>query len=222
MMKAVINPNIFRHTAVASEGFNNLCTIIHPFRKEGAYNGEIFLKKQCMGSFQLIIHEKSEITQADIDVSLFDPLNVRKKNGVLPDQFEMSKEGYVVIYASGHHNGVHVSITGSGAQKDSETFDTRKLGKDDLVVFRPFHPGKYKLLNRLAGQEASFTIEEKKNGGYINPAKLEPVTIPLTAKGFEIPKDGIQPFQAMVIKPDIDCSLVLEMEKPRSKKKKAK
>lgn len=105
-------------------------------------------------------------------------------------------------------------------QKDSEAFDTRKLGKDDLVVFRPFHPGKYKLLNRLAGQETSFAIEEKKDGGYINPAKLEPVTIPLTSKGFEMPKNGIQPFQAIVIKPDIDCSLLLEMEKPRGKKKK--
>jgi len=220
-MKSVINPNIFRHTAVASEGFNNLCTIVHPLRKEGEYTGEIFLKKQCMGSFQLVINEKSESTQADIDVSLFDPLNIRKNKGISPNQFEMSTDGYVVIYASGHHNGVHVRITGSGDQKDSEEFDTRKLGKDDLVVFRPFHPGKYKLLNRLAGQEASFAIEEKKDGGYINPAKLEPVTIPLTTKGFEIPENKILPFQAMVIKPDIDCSLVLEMEKPRGKKKKA-
>jgi len=223
MMKSVINPNIFRHTAVASEGFNNLCTIVHPLGKEGQYNGEVFIKKQCVGSFQLIIQEKSDHTQADIDVSLFDPLNISKIMGIPRNHFEMSKGGYVVIYASGHHNGAYVTITRSGEKAESKEFDTRKLGKDDLVVFRPFHPGKYKLTNKLDGKEASFAIEEKKERGYTNPAKLGPVTIPLTLKGFELPGNGtLHPFQAMIIKPDIACSLLMEMEKPKEQKKKAK
>jgi hypothetical protein len=223
MMKSVINPNIFRHTAVASEGFNNLCTIVHPLGKEGQYNGQVFIKKQYVGSFQLTIQEKSESTQADIDVSSFDPLYLRKDHGSPGNHFEMSKGGYVVIYASGHHDGAYVTISRSGEKADSKEFDTRKLGKDDLVVFRPFHPGKYKLLNKLDGKQASFSIEEKKERGYTNPAKLEPVTVPLTLKGFELPGNGtLHPFQAMVIKPDIACSLVMEMEKPKEHKKKAK
>lgn len=221
-MKSVINPDIFRHTAVTTEGFNNLCTIVHPIRSEGQYTGEIFIKKQFAGSFQLTIHEKSESTQTDIDISMFDPLNTRKIKGIPRNQFSMSKDGYVVIFASGHHEGAYLRITIPG-EEDREVFDTRKLGKDDLVVFRPFHPGKYKLLNRLDGREAYFVIEEKKERGYVNPAKLEPVTIPLTPRGFEMPKNAmLAPFQAMVIKPDIDCSLLLEMEKPEEQKASAK
>jgi hypothetical protein len=119
----------------------------------------------------------------------------------------------MVIYTSGHHNGAHVRLSSQGEKGDTVVFDTRKPGKDDLVVFRPFHPGKYKLTNRLDGRSAAFVIEEKKDG-YVNPSKLEPVTIPLTASGFEMPRNtGVSPFQALIIKPDTECSLVMEMEK---------
>jgi hypothetical protein len=54
-------------------------------------------------------------------------------------------------------------------------------------------------------------------------AKLEPVPVPLTSKEFELPGKGtLHPFQAMIIKPDIACSLVMEMEKPKEQQKKAK
>jgi hypothetical protein len=214
-MTSVFNPNLFRHTTVTSDRFNNLCTIIHPLKKEGQYTGEVFIKKQFLGSFQLTLDEKFEPTQADIDISMFDPLQIRKDKTMPPRQFEITKDGYVVIYVSGHHDGAYVRIMSSDEKGEKEVFDTRKLGKDDIVVFRPFHPGKYKLLNKSDGQETSIIIEEQKES-YANPAKLAPVEIPLTVKGFTSNKSfSVSPFQAIIIKPEIDCSLTLELEKER-------
>jgi hypothetical protein len=213
-MKSIINPNLFRHTDVSSDGFNNLCTLIHPVHEDGLYTGEVYIGKLFAGSFELTVGGGSEATQADIDVSAFDPLYRRKCEENPEKRFGMSKEGCLVIYTSGHHNGAHVRVYRSDKEKNHVVFDTRKPGKDDLVVFRPFHPGRYKLFNRLDGRSAEFVIEEKKEG-YVNPVKLEPLTIPLTASGFEIPGNfSVSPFQALIIRPETECSLVMEIEKP--------
>ena len=199
-MKTVINQHLFRHFETKSAAFNNLCTIIHKLADEGIYVGEVVQDKRLLGSFRLTYDKKSESSQVNIDLSMFDALFRANVPG-LPEtsDFTVGRDGYVVFHASGHHTGLYVKLTKVSKEKGSPGFDSRKLGKGDLVALRLLQPGSYTITNEPGGQKASLTVLHAENRQYPDPRKLEPARITLSDKGFNPEKVENWPGQALVI-----------------------
>jgi len=199
-MKTVINQHLFRHFETKSAAFNNLCTIIHKLADEGLYVGEVVQDKRLLGSFRLTYDRKGELSQVNIDLSMFDALFRANVPGI-PEtsNFAVGKDGYVVFYASGHHTGLYVKLTKVSKEKGSPGFDSRKLGKDDMVALRLWQPGSYTITSEPGGQKASLTVLHAENRQYPDPRKLEPARITLSDKGFNPAKIEKWPVQALVI-----------------------
>jgi hypothetical protein len=223
-MKNIINTNAYKHKASASSAINNLCTIIHPLKEEGEYRGEVIVKDRLLGTFDLTYDKKMENSQVDIDVSQFDPITNEKWTRFKSDRhthFKLGAEGYLVIYASQHHNNVYVRLRPVGDEKKKETpFDTRKLGPDDMVVFRCIWPGSYELQNEGGKQKMLLNITQTKDDKNFHVDKLDAVTVTLGGEGFSSKELECAPLQPIVIKLGTEGAVSfksLEKREPRKR-----
>jgi hypothetical protein len=199
-MNSAINRHFFRHVRTRTEGFNNLCTLIHKVEEEGRYTGEVYLQKIFLGSFTLTVGQTTA-TQLQIDLSSFDPIseiNLKKEMSANPC-FEVMKDGHVVFYLSGPQEGCYVTLSASDGKRTRVVFDSKNLDKGDMVVFRPTVPGNYRIKNELGGQVLEVAVKKYGAHKYPDPNKLKPSSVGLAARGFE--PDAIQtsPMQAVLI-----------------------
>jgi len=210
-----INQHLFRHRETRSAGFNNLCTIIHKLADEGDYAGEIVQDKRLLGTFRLQYDRKNEPSQVNIDLSTFDALFRANVPGLAERRdYAVGKDGYVVFYASGHHSDLYVKLTNVQREKETLSFDSRKLGKGDFVAFRLWQPGSYAITNELGGQKAALTVMSAENHQYPDPTRLEPVKVTLSDKGFDPVKIENWPVQALVISTETAAALTLNSAEP--------
>ena len=222
-MRSIINDNLFRHVSASTDKLNSLCTIIHKLKSEGIYRGEVYLKEQFLGNFKINYNSKTQTSQINIDTSLFDPTYKTPRTQLsLSGPLEVGIDGYVVFHVSGHHNGIYIRIRKVTEKKEEDYFDSRKLGKGDMAVFRVIYPGEYFIQNTTKSQTFQFTVKEEKEGKYPHPSKLQPLTIVLTEKNFESKKAEVYPLQAILIKAETDCLLKLEYQKSNKDRKKVK
>jgi len=218
-MKTVINQHLFRHSETKSAAFNNLCTIIHKLADEAVYAGEVVQNKRLLGSFRLTYDRKNELSQVNIDLSAFDALF----RANMPDlqktsDYAVGKDGYVVFHASGHHSGLYVKLTKVSKEKETPSFDSRRLGKGDLVAFRLWQPGSYTIRNEPGNQEASLTVLNAENRQYPDLTKLQPVRVTLSDKRFDPDRIEKWPVQALVISIETPAALTLQSTKPPQEK----
>ncbi len=223
-MNTVINQHVFRHRETSSAALNNLCTIIHKLAEEGVYTGQVVQGKRLLGIFQLAYDRKHEPSQVNLDLSTFDALfGANVPNLPKTDKFTVGRDGYVVFHASGHHGDLHVTLTRVQEKKAAPVFDSRKLGKGDMVAFRLWHPGAYVITNEPGGQTASLIVVSAEDGKYRDPTKLEPVRVTLSDKGFDRVRIEQGPLQALVISIETNAALILKnadvrTDTPRSAK----
>ena len=210
-MNPVINQNLFRHQDTASAGINNLCTVIHQLKTEGVFLGEVIHGKRLLGTFQLQYQKSFDESQVNVDLSRFDDLLRANdlENGYGP-QLELGQEGYVVFFATGHHDGLYVKLTRIDIEKPVLSFDSRKLTDGDMVVLRLWHPGLYTLTNDLGKQKASLKVVGAVDGKFRNPAKLDPSKATLTERGFEPDYLEKSATQALVVEIKAPASLTLK------------
>jgi hypothetical protein len=213
-MNTVINQHLFRHRESKSSAFNNLCTLIHKLPEEGIYAGEVVQGKRLLGSFRLTCDAKNDSSQVNIDLSSFDALfraNLPQLRHAT--DFAVGKDGYMVLHASGHHDGLYVRLTKLAKEKPSPAFDSRRLEKGDLVAFRLWQPGAYTITNEPGGQKAALSVRETDSGKYPDLTKLEPVRVTLSDRGFEPAKVEKWPAQALVVTLETSGSLTLHSTK---------
>ena len=208
-MTTAINQNLFRHREAASAGLNNLCTIVHQLKTEGAYLGEVIHGKRLLGVFRLRYERSHDVSQVNLDLSRFDEILRINTPGDFAVDYRLGGEGYVVFHATGHHDGLYVKVARTDVEKAGVTFDSRKLGPQDIVVFRLWHPGRYTIANVQGKQKASLEVTGAEDGKFRNPAKLEPARATLTEKGFEPERLVVAATQAMVISIQAPASLAL-------------
>lgn len=200
-MNATINRDIFKHLNTNSQGFNNLCTIIHLIAAEGQYTGQVYLQGNLLGAFSLVSDASVTDTQVQIDVSTFDHVSqVNLKNQVDPNpSYSVGKGGYMLLYASGPQDGFYVTLSTNAGNTATVVFDTRDLNNGDLAIFRPVTPGSYTLTNDKGTQQASITVQSYPDHQYPNPATLNPIAANLTAAGFVPNSITLSPLQALVV-----------------------
>jgi len=210
-MTALFNPHLFKHREAATAGFNNLCTIIHRIREPGEYFGRVVCRDQLLGAFKLTCGKEATATQVDIDVSKFDAVLRAAANAEspCPERLSLSPDGHVVFFAGGHHNGVYVTLARAEQHEQKVVFDSRKLDSGDLVVFRLFYPGAYRVTDRAGAAVLHLRVREEEDGRYPQLAKLPPVTVTLSERGFDPPKVEKWPTQALLIR--LEKSGVLEL-----------
>jgi hypothetical protein len=213
-MNTAINQNLFRHRETKSAAFNNLCTIIHKLPGEGIYRGEVVQGKRSQGTFHITCDPTTESSQVNIDLSAFDALFRANVPG-LPQttEFAVGKEGYIVFHATGHHDGLYVKLTKLPKEKQAPVFDSRQLGKGDIVAFRLWHAGPYTITNELGGQKASVAVRDAENGKYPDLTKMDPVRVTLSDKGFDPARIEKWPVQALVVSLETTASLTLRSAK---------
>jgi hypothetical protein len=210
-MNTVINPYLFRHRQTKSAAFNNLCTIVHRSTEEGVYAGEVGQGRRVLGTFRLTCDAKSESSQVNIDLSTFDAVfRANVPDLPAPGNYTVSKDGYVVFHASGHHDNLYVKLTKVSKEKGEPTFDSRRLDKGDIVAFRLWHPGSYTITNEPGGQKAALTVLNADNRKHPDLTKQQPVRVRLSDKGFDPAKIEKWPAQALVITIDTQAALNLQ------------
>lgn len=210
-MNPVINQNLFRHQDTASAGINNLCTVIHQLKTEGVFLGEVVHDKRLLGTFQLRYQKSFNESQVNVDLSRFDDLlRANDLDDGYGPALELGQEGFVVFFATGHHDGLSVKLTRIDVEKPILTFDSRKLGAGDMVVLRLWHPGQYALANELGKQKASLKVVGAVDGKFKNPAKLDPTKVTLSDGGFEPAYLEKSATQALVVEIKAPASLTLK------------
>jgi hypothetical protein len=223
-MNPVFNQNLFRHKNTSSSQLNNLCTVIHKFKSEGSYLGEVFLGKTHMGSFTVRCSKNFANPQVNVDASMFDRIyaNSKKLATVHNQSFEVRAEGFIVFYASGHHDGFYLTLKRAGEKEPENYFDSRKLSDGDMIAIRLIYPGEYELKNEPGNQSMNIFVRKAEDGKYHHPSKLPPKTIDLADRGFPEKNLTLEPLQALVINAKVDCSIKLQSKErpPKTEKKK--
>lgn len=207
-----LNSHLLRHRETSTDGFNNLCTIIHQLHDEGLYVGQVVQGKRLLGTFQLRCDKNNPATQANIDLSQFDAvLGASKKHCEKSDasEFSVGRDGYAIFHATGHHEGLYVTLTRLAEQKSKPTFDSRTLNAGDLVAIRLLVPGEYVLSNELSRQKMPLRVRQAADGKYPALTKMTPVTVSLTEKSFDPPRTETWPVQVVIVRPEVPCVLKL-------------
>jgi hypothetical protein len=182
--------------------------------EEGVYSGEVVHGKRLLGTFRLTCDAKNDSSQVNIDLSSFDSLYCANLPQVQHrTDFAVGKDGYLVLHASGHHDGLYVKLTKLAKEKRSTCFDSRHLEKGDLIAFRLWQPGAYTIINEPGGQKATLSVREADDGKYPDLTKLEPMRVTLSDKGFDPAKIEKWPVQALVVSLETSASLSLHSTK---------
>jgi hypothetical protein len=217
-MSTVINQNLFRHHDTRSAAFNNLCTVIHRLAEEGDYLGEVVSGKRLLGTFRLRHARAGGESQVNIDLSWFDEVfaaNTPRGGG--SREYTVGQDGYVVFHVSGHHTGLYVTLTRIQEKKTAPSFDSRKLGKGDILALRLWNPGAYTVINEPGGQQATITVRGANDGKTYEPSKLQPINVTLTEKGFNPETIDQAAFQALIINLETSAALIVKHEKRPTK-----
>ena len=209
----IVNPSVFKHATATSDGFNNLCTIIHQLATQGQYAGQVYLQGTLLGSFTLTSDPSVSATQVQIDVSTFDQLAQAQGNQSNPvpanPAYSVGQAGYVIFYASGPQNGFYVTLSTGAGTNATIVFDTRNLDNGDTLVFRPTSPGNYSVTNDKGNQQLAVVVQSYPPHQSPDPTTLNPVTCTLAQGGFNPANISLSPLQALVISIGIPASLSL-------------
>ena len=223
-MKNVLNPALFTHREGTTEGFNNLCTIIHQLRDEGIYSGEIQRGKNLIGNFTLCFDKKFPTHEVHIDAAKFDPLFNKESCGQSGEQtFEVGGQGYLVLYTSGSHADLRVKLYRRDEKKVERSYDTANLSTGDMVVFRLARSGSYRVQHTT--EKHGMTLAVRSAGERKYPSglgKFPPINVKLTPRGFDPAQVEQWPFQALIIQIEIPGALRLELRDEKAASKKAK
>lgn len=214
-MNTFFNPHLFRHREANSVAFNNLCTIIHMLTEEGVYSGEVVQNGRPMGTFLLTCDRKNAAPQVNIDLSKFDAFSLPKARASQEaSNFTVGQSGYVVFHVSGHHTGLYVQLTKLQKAQGKPSFDSRRLGKGDLVAFRVWQPGSYIVRNEIGGKKADLTVMGVEDQQHPDLTRTEPVSVTLSGKGFNPSRIKSWPAQAVVITLETPAALTLQNASP--------
>jgi hypothetical protein len=220
-MKNVLNPALFAHRSGNTEGFNNLCTIIHQLRDEGTYVGELQRGKYPIGTFTLRFDKKLPGNEVHIDAAKFDVLFDKEScEQSREGNFEVGGQGYVVFYTSGSHADLRVKLYRRAEKKAELSYDSALLSAGDMVVFRLGTPGAYRVQHMTEKHTMMLVVRAAARGKYpVGLGKFLPMNVRLTPRGFDPSKAEQWPLQALIIQVEIAGALRVEfLEKSASKK----
>lgn len=151
-MNAKANLALLNTTRFDSGALGMLAMVIHQFGEPGRYRGSALRAGSSVGDLDIMVDEKSDVMQLDIDLATIakqprpDAQNVKDchchPENASPPRV-VSPKGYVLFHASSG-NGFSVNLShDSGKSK----FDSTELNKGDLFACSLLEPALYQGLN---------------------------------------------------------------------------
>jgi hypothetical protein len=180
---------------------------MHKLPSEGVYHGHVYAGHDLLGTFVLTYDKTSTEAQAHIDLSAFDTfiqLNLNKKPLDSNTPFAVGKDGIVVFFISGAQKNLHATLSYNG----KKVYETRKLDKNDVAVFRLVTQGHY-VLSDEEGHRMTVSVNAADNGKYPDLRRQAAVNVTLKADGFSPSKAAINPLQILVVALEVNASLNL-------------
>lgn len=151
-MNAKVNLALLNTTRFDSGALGMLAMVIHQFSEPGRYRGSVLRAGSTVGDLDIMVDEKSDVMQLDIDLAAIakqprpDVQNVQDchchPESSSPPRV-VSPKGYVLFHAS---SGSGFSVNLSHVSGKSK-FDSTQLDKGDLFACSLLEPAQYQGLN---------------------------------------------------------------------------
>lgn len=195
-MKARINTHAFRQTCLQSDALGVLGSIAHPLREAGDYRGSVRLRGAEVAAFRVRVDAEAPEQQADVDLAAL--ATARRRLGGFSEEpaYRVRPGGWLVLFVSEGPGGFSVRLDRVG--KKGGSFDSRELGEGDVFIASLLRPGRYRLSDRHHKYEGTIRVS------YPEPGKAPyrpkpPVSVRVTAKGFEPAEVAVGPAQGVVL-----------------------
>ena len=170
-MRVRPNLSLFTQTDVDSAALTVHVAVGHAFGAPGRYTGSVLRGKETVGSFLVDVDPECRDLQANIDLA-----------GVGSAAYRVSPQGVVLFHVGSGAGGLAALVGPIDDQVRREVFDSRKLGKGDIIAVTLLRPGTYRATFGRGGASLRVAFPDPKRG--IRP--MDPVV-------FEASEDGLQP-----------------------------
>jgi len=223
-MKAQLNRHLFTQSSVDSGALSTLSAVIHSFREAGEYQITLLWRNETVRRFPLIVDDRYDNMQTDIDLAAMQRQQPRE------GQFVLKPGGHAVFHVSHGAGGYAVIATQQGERKPSDTtpghgnrptrqtpaplpFDSRELREGDMFAVTLLRPGIYSLTNGANRARGDIIL------AYPRPrsryaALPEPVSIEVTDKGFDPSHVEVQALQGLIFRIHTPSRIRLDLTKP--------
>jgi hypothetical protein len=185
-MRVRPNLSLFTQTDVDSAALTVHVAVGHAFPTPGRYTGSVLLGKETVGSFLLDVDAECRDMQADIDLagggSVASGIAPRQLSAEHGRAFRVSPQGMVLFHVGSGPGGLAARVGPVDEQLRREAFDSRKLGKSDIIAVTLLRPGTYRATFGRGGANLRVAYPDPKRG--MRP--MDPVV-------FEASEDGLQP-----------------------------
>ncbi len=173
-MSLRLNKYLFTQTSWTSEALTPLVTVAHTPAELGKYNGVVLCGKETVGLFDLVVEEKTEGSNRQIDLQAI--VDRRITGG--DEAFHVQYKKPVFFYVPSGKGGYSVVLFRYEGKKKVVVFDSRKLNKGDVFMFSPVRRGKYAMTN---GRDFKGEIHVEPPSG--KSIAIEPAVVECTEKG---------------------------------------
>jgi|GEM_PF-2507263 len=203
-----LNRNIINKTKFDSRFVNILACTVHQLKEAGAYFGTVYLKKEIVAEFEVLLDESVEASQANIDMDAV--LAQSKKSGSRP-VFQVGKRGHVLFCATKSNQAYRVRLTKNPAKKRPD-FDSKNLQEKDLYITQLFQPGKYVATHSsLKGQQLEIEVAYPQKKRNSRSSLYQKKNIEIRKDGFSDNSINLMPLQALVFSNLVPGHIIIEL-----------
>lgn len=234
MPGATINRNFITQVNADSGSLTSATKVVHRFSEKGEHKGVLFSARGvAAGEFSIMVgaEEGSQDKEADlpksvqVDLTTLLPLVAGGGSPGVDDcgccgggqsgEMRVAPEGYVVFTVpAGSAGGYAVELYRSGESgKGEKVFDSRSLGKSDMLAALVLRPGTYSVTNASNGTRAELKVAypEKPVG------LLDPVKVVCSADGIRPKTIKSQPTQGIVFSFETPSRVKIDLVTPEDR-----
>ena len=211
---------LFPHALVARHDLDSgaltmLCVVAHVLTEAGTYHGTVMRGERFVGGFVVDVALDDALgLQAPIDLSAVH----RHVGATAPNEavggYRVKVGGHLVFHVRAGEGGYHVVLKRMGADA---VWDSRHLGKGDIVSMIPIRPGTYRFSNTVRVDHATSSLvvsypDPRQNRR--DAPRPAPIYASCGRQGFDRDAFRVRPGQGIVIAVKSAARLVLTLETP--------
>ena len=211
---------LFPHALVARHDLDSgaltmLCVVAHVLAEAGTYHGTVMRGERFAGGFVVDVAPDDAFgLHAPIDLGTVH----RFAEGTAPNEavrrYRVKAGGHLVLHVRDGEGGYHVVLKGVGT---AAAWDSRSLGKGDIVSMIPIRPGAYRLTNTVRSTPAATSLvvsypDPRQNRR--DAPRPAPIYASCGRQGFDHDAFRVRPGQGIVVAVKSAARLVLALETP--------
>ncbi len=209
-----LNRNIINKTTFDSRFVSILACRVHQLKEAGAYFGTVYLKKEIVAEFEVLVDEQVDATQVNIDM---DAVLAQSKKGGSRSVFQVGKKGHVLFCATKSDRAYRVRLSKNPEGK-RPNFDSKNLQENDLYITQYFKPGKYLATHSgLKNQKLEIEVAYPHQKRHSRSSLYQKKNIEVGKEGFSDNSITLLPLQALVFTNKIPGYLAIELVEEHQK-----